>query len=190
MASTYHTFIIDNIPVLTVLQKNEARRFITVLDALYEAKLLQKNEARRFITLLDALYEAKCKLVVRAARGPDELFFPDTRALGRKDADGNPVVDADAIHSETIAEVYQDSSSPFRPNISFYDTASSTSKYDPDQDSDFGLNDAKEKAKKVDFGNTSAFTGEDERRLVAAASSRRKTLGEGSAVHAAEGQYK
>ncbi|KAM0333016.1 hypothetical protein ACHAQA_001673 [Verticillium albo-atrum] len=152
MASTYHTFIIDNIPVLTVSQK---------------------NEARRFITLLDALYEAKCKLIVRAASGPDELFFPDTRMVARKDADGNPVVDADAIHSETIAEAYQDSSSPFRPNISFYDTASATSKYDPDQDSDFGLDDAKEKErKKVDFGNTSAFTGEDERFAYKRAASR------------------
>ncbi|KAM0268234.1 hypothetical protein ACHAQH_010029 [Verticillium albo-atrum] len=151
MASTYHTFIVDKIPVLTVLQK---------------------NEARRFITLLDALYEAKCKLIVRAASGPDELFFPDTRIVGRKKADGNPVVDADAIHSETIAEVYQDSSSPFRPNISFYDTTSSTSKYDPDQDSDFGLTDAKEKAKRLDFGNTSAFTGEDERFAYKRAASR------------------
>lgn len=154
MASNYHTFIIDNIPILTTLKK---------------------NEARRFITLLDALYEAKCKLIVRAAAGPDELFFPETRKPASADADGQ-VVDADAIHSETFAEAYQDSSSPFRPNISFYDTDAATAKYNPDQDSDFVLEDSKAKAeaqrRKLDFGNTSAFTGEDERFAYKRASSR------------------
>src|SRR5690606_20070953 len=53
MASTYHTFIIDEVPILTILQK---------------------NEARRFITLLDALYEARCKLLIRAETPPDDLF--------------------------------------------------------------------------------------------------------------------
>ena len=48
--------------------------------------------------------------------------------------------------------------SPFRPNVSYYDTKSTTSQYNPDQDSDFGL-----QKKQVDFGNTGAFTGEDER---------------------------
>lgn len=158
MASTYHTFIVDNIPVLTTLKK---------------------NEARRFITLLDAMYEAKCKLIVRAACGPDDLFFPEARPGARSDAKtGQPVVDADAIHSETFAEAYQDSSAPFRPNVSFYDTSAATSKYDPDQDSDFGLADAKaraeqeEKRKKLDFGNTGAFTGEDERFAYKRAASR------------------
>jgi protein AFG1 len=40
----------------------------------------QKNEARRLITLLDALYEARCKLIIRAEAGPDDLFFPETKA--------------------------------------------------------------------------------------------------------------
>lgn len=53
LASTFHTLILDNVPVLTISQK---------------------NEARRLITLLDALYEARCKLIMRAAAGPDELF--------------------------------------------------------------------------------------------------------------------
>ncbi|KAG5980233.1 hypothetical protein E4U55_004256 [Claviceps digitariae] len=140
MASSYHTFIIDQVPVLTILQK---------------------NEARRFITFLDALYEARCKLVIRAQRPPDDLFFPEKKAassvkqqVGGSHGSG----DDDATYSETVAEVYQDQTSPFRPNISYYDTESSTAKYDPDQDSDFGL-----QKKRIDFGNTSAFTGEDER---------------------------
>ncbi|KAI2624845.1 AFG1-like ATPase-domain-containing protein [Hypoxylon sp. NC1633] len=141
MASTFHTFIIDGIPVLTIMKK---------------------NEARRLITLLDALYEARCKLVVRADAGPDNLFFPETKASllsVKQDAlqEGGTVVE-DAIHSETIAEAYQDTMSPFRPNISSY-TESNNTDYDPDQDSDFGV----EQKSKVDFTNSGAFTGEDER---------------------------
>ncbi|KAI6784448.1 ATPase family [Emericellopsis cladophorae] len=145
MASTYHTFIIDRVPVLTILQK---------------------NEARRFITLLDALYEARCKLVVRAEQPPDNLFFPERRRLAKKDADGK-ISDEDATYSETIAEVYQDTTSPFRPNVSYYDTPSTTSQYDPDQDSD-----SSSQKTPVDFGNTSAFTGEDERFAYKRATSR------------------
>ncbi|KAI0439323.1 AFG1-like ATPase-domain-containing protein [Xylaria telfairii] len=157
MASTYHTFIVDNIPTL-VLQR--------------------KNEARRFITLLDALYEARCKLIVRAAVGPDDLFFPDAQPatttpdrLRREQQ-----VDADAIHSETIAEAYQDQTSPFRPNIS---------SYDPDQDSDFGIDSKKSK---VDFSNTGAFTGEDERFAYKRAASRLWELC-GERWHARQGEW-
>lgn len=134
MASSYHTFIIDNVPVLTHDKK---------------------NEARRFITLLDALYEARCKLIIRAQNPPDSLFFPKKGKTSGKST--NPDEPDDATYSETIAEVYQDQMSPFRPNVSYYDTESGTSQYDPDQDSDFKLE------KPVDFGKTSAFTGEDER---------------------------
>lgn len=162
MASTYHTFIIEDIPVLT---------------------LLKKNEARRFITLLDALYEARCKLVVRSEALPDELFFPERRrrdasdkprkagtgrgASGSSIATADEEADDDATYSETIAEVYQDQMSPFRPNVSYYDTNKSTASYNPDQDSDFGL-----QAKPVDFVNTGAFTGEDERFAYKRAASR------------------
>ncbi|KAJ4125099.1 hypothetical protein NW768_009441 [Fusarium equiseti] len=135
MASTYHTFIIDNIPILTHATK---------------------NEARRFITLLDALYEARCKLIIRAQNPPDTLFFPKKRgpATGKPSNTNEP----DDLISETIAEVYQDQMSPFRPNVAYYDTKSSTASYDPDQDSDFGI-----QTKPVDFANRSTFTGEDER---------------------------
>ena len=135
MASTYHTFIIDNIPILTHATK---------------------NEARRFITLLDALYEARCKLIIRAQNPPDTLFFPKKKGL----ATGKPnnTNEPDDLISETIAEVYQDQMSPFRPNVAYYDTKSNTASYDPDQDSDFGI-----QTKPIDFANRSAFTGEDER---------------------------
>lgn len=150
LASNYHTFVIDQVPVLN---------------------MAMKNEARRFITLLDALYESRCKLVIRAAAGPDDLFFPDMRPQSGE-PDAAPAAagrdeSADATYSETVAEVYQDQMSPFRPNISTY-SESANSKYDPDQDSDFG----KEQDSKVDFSKTGAFTGEDERFAYKRATSR------------------
>lgn len=150
LASNYHTFVVDQVPVLN---------------------MAMKNEARRFITLLDALYESRCKLVIRAAAGPDDLFFPDMRPRPGE-ADAAPAAagrdeTADATYSETVAEVYQDQVSPFRPNVSTY-SESTNSKYDPDQDSDFG----KEQDKKVDFNKTGAFTGEDERFAYKRATSR------------------
>lgn len=144
MASSFHTFAIDNVPILTILQK---------------------NEARRFITFLDAIYEARCKLVIRANSPPDTLFFP--KANKGKSGQENSKDGDDATYSETISEVYQDQMSPFRPNVSYYDTPSSTSTYDPDQDSDFGL-----QKRPIDFSNTSAFTGEDERFAYKRAASR------------------
>ncbi|KAK2069571.1 hypothetical protein P8C59_004135 [Phyllachora maydis] len=136
LASNFHTFVIDNVPILT---------------------LSMKNEARRFITLLDALYEARCKLLIRAAAGPDDLFFPDTRRQARRAEESSGATTeepGDATYSETIAEVFQDQMSPFRPNIATYSDSP-----DSDQDSDFGA----EPNTKIDFGNVGAFTGQDER---------------------------
>ncbi|KAF4507993.1 hypothetical protein G6O67_004431 [Ophiocordyceps sinensis] len=147
MASSYHTFIIDQVPVLTILRK---------------------NEARRFITFLDALYEARCKLVIRADSPPDDLFFPEARR-GPGSKPELPDDSDDATYSETVAEVHQDQTSPFRPNVSYYDAESGTSRYDPDRDSDFDL---QRPGAVVDFGNTGAFTGEDERFAYKRAASR------------------
>ncbi|KAK4176736.1 putative ATPase [Triangularia setosa] len=151
LASNYHTFIIDNVPVLD---------------------FSMKNEARRFITFLDALYESRCKLIVRAKVGPDDLFFPEMRALTRSQTvagatDGQEEIVGDATYSETIAEVFQDQMSPFRPNISTY-ADSQNAKYNPDQDSDFG----KEQENRIDFTKTGGFTGEDERFAYKRATSR------------------
>lgn len=141
LASNYHTFVVDNVPVLP---------------------LSMKNEARRFITFLDALYESRCKLVIRAQAGPDDLFFPETRRSSASSPGHQPADDSDAVYSETISEVFQDQTSPFRPNISTYN---------PDQDSDFGTE--QDPSKKVDFiTDAGAFTGEDERFAYARAESR------------------
>jgi predicted ATPase len=156
LASRFHTFIIDQVPVLSIAMK---------------------NEARRFITLLDALYEARCKLAIRAEVGPDDLFFPEMRKQAAPTLNESQHTAAaredhgiDATYSETIAEVYQDQTAPFRPNISTY-SASQNSKYNPDQDSDFGT--AEPSTKMIDFNKAgAAFTGEDERFAYKRATSR------------------
>ncbi|TKA27237.1 hypothetical protein B0A50_04574 [Salinomyces thailandicus] len=187
LASSYHTLVLTDVPVLT---------------------WLMKNEARRFITLLDALYECRCKLSISAAAGPDDLFFPEKEKLNSStDTSG------DAVYAETLAEVYQDATAPFRPNILSdnpnyaevepepdYTHARLRGLLSPDALEDdppnkprrsgfsrsFGMTDGEMERKPidpddvrysapnssstsggvprpVDFGKTSAFTGEDER---------------------------
>lgn len=163
LASNFHTFIIDGVPVLP---------------------LSMKNEARRFITLLDALYEARCKVLIRAEVGPDNLFFPEQARRAPRGA-GQPTgtrttrpaakaeEHEDATYSETVAEVFQDSAAPFRPNVAIYNDDGSArppkraSSIHAEADSDFGII-----GQKVDFVNTSAFTGEDERFAYKRAASR------------------
>ncbi|MEM9669641.1 MAG: cell division protein ZapE [Pseudomonadota bacterium] len=53
IAAQFHTVLIDSIPELTPDKR---------------------NEAARFVTLVDALYEAKTKLVASAAAEPDDLY--------------------------------------------------------------------------------------------------------------------
>lgn len=53
LARRFHTLVIDRIPVMTAAQR---------------------NEARRFITLIDALYDHGCKLVASAAAEPHALY--------------------------------------------------------------------------------------------------------------------
>ncbi|KAF4551727.1 AFG1-like protein [Elsinoe fawcettii] len=174
LASTFHTIILTDVPILT---------------------LLRKNEARRFITLLDALYEARCKLLITAAAGPDDIFFPDQ---ANNDMEGDI---SDPVYAETLAEAYQDVTSPFRPNVlsSNPDYREDTDTYyeprkEPDytharlsgmlapdaleddppnrvlrarerqRERDAGPIDPDEsRVRRVDFQATGAFTGEDER---------------------------
>lgn len=174
LASTFHTLILTDVPILT---------------------LLQKNEARRLITLLDALYEARCKILISAEAGPDDIFFPETKQSpqeGVSTASGD-----DEIYPETFSEIFQDQTSPFRPNTSSYISSASPPSYSSaplpssqsqassarsilaDEDSDFGpvygagrshgSSDGAPGAgneigrQSPDFARTGTFTGEDEK---------------------------
>jgi protein AFG1 len=53
LCQLYHTIIVQNIPQMTILEKNEARRFITFIDAAYENKI---------------------KLICSAETDPEKLF--------------------------------------------------------------------------------------------------------------------
>ncbi|EPQ56948.1 hypothetical protein GLOTRDRAFT_39171, partial [Gloeophyllum trabeum ATCC 11539] len=77
LASTYHTLAISALPIL---------------------KLSSKNQARRFISLVDALYEARCRLICLAEADHERLFFPD--ALQDKELE----VDVDPLMAESVAE--------------------------------------------------------------------------------------
>ncbi|KAL9105442.1 MAG: hypothetical protein Q9187_008711 [Circinaria calcarea] len=106
LASTFHTIILFDVPILT---------------------LLHKNEARRLITLLDALYEARCKLLIRAEAGPDDIFFPET--VDPMSGNAGEATHSDGTYAETFSEIYQDQMLPFRPNISSYTPSSSSPSY-------------------------------------------------------------
>jgi predicted ATPase len=178
LASNYHTLILRDVPILISLMK---------------------NEARRFITLLDALYECRCKLFIIAEAGPDHLFFPEQKEKRTGDENG------DAIQSETFSEAYQDATAPFRPNILTENPNYAEPNPEPDftharlagllnadalEDDpptkparrqnpfgrSFGRTDAEigripidpdeesiRVRRSMDFGKTSAFTGEDEK---------------------------
>ena len=187
LASTFHTFILTDIPTLT---------------------LLQKNEARRLITLLDALYEARCKLLVSAEAGPDDIFFPETHMSPPSGVSStSPRNPEDSVYPETLSEIYQEQTSPFRPNVSAYAPSASAPSYASssvptsasqlsaarsilaDEDSDFGpvfgagrrhgpADGAPGAGNEIgrqnapDFSQTGAYTGEDEKFAYKRATSR------------------
>lgn len=148
LASKYHTFILDEIPLMT---------------------LALKNEARRLITLLDALYESRCKLIVRAEVGPDSIFFPELSTPlqssnnSAKNNSRSIIEDnRDSVYSETLSEIYQDKTLTFRPNISSYSKDSQSDHYRSEIEIE-NKNEKTTSENQVDFTKTSSFTGEDER---------------------------
>ncbi|KAI0373958.1 hypothetical protein BV20DRAFT_936658 [Pilatotrama ljubarskyi] len=99
LASRYRTFIITSIPVL---------------------KLSAKNQARRFISLIDALYEARCRIVCLAEAPPEQLFFPDAppaSPVEKSERDGRTAQEVDMMMAEAVGETQE----VYRPNVSSYD---------------------------------------------------------------------
>lgn len=109
--SNYHTVILDNVPAMT---------------------LKMKNEARRFITLLDAIYESKCRLIMRSDHHLDQLFFPD--ATKEDDSlTNNESVQNEEMFSKTQIAI----SNPYRPNISSYNEGSNEYQTKKSEKTDF-----------------------------------------------------
>lgn len=148
LASRYRIIILDNVPMMT---------------------LKMKNEARRFITLLDAMYEAKCQLFIRSDVEVDYLFFPDQiegklpdHVQKQSDLNHNRL---DVQDEEMFARTTIDMTNPYRPNVSSYDQDHTAAHNEPtvglfgsgseDPDSKHG--------NPVNFKNLKAFTGEDEK---------------------------
>ncbi|KAI0930058.1 hypothetical protein AcV5_006860 [Taiwanofungus camphoratus] len=97
LAAKYHTIAITAIPVM---------------------KLAAKNQARRFISLIDALYEARCRIICLAETQPEGLFFPDApAATPHGDGHGQQSTDVDVMMAEAVAETQE----VYRPNVSSYD---------------------------------------------------------------------
>ncbi|KAI0663446.1 AFG1-like ATPase-domain-containing protein [Cubamyces menziesii] len=100
LASRYRTFIITGIPVL---------------------KLSAKNQARRFISLIDALYEARCRIICLAEAAPERLFFPDapldSEVASTHTTGDRSVEDVDVMMAEAVGETQE----VYRPNVASYD---------------------------------------------------------------------
>ncbi|KAK7684826.1 hypothetical protein QCA50_012069 [Cerrena zonata] len=130
-----------------------------------------KNEARRFITLLDAIYEAKCQFFMRSDVPIDNLFFPDAVAT-KRDIDEAGENRLQVQDEEMFAKTAIAMSNPYRPNIASYDQEH-TETYDEFTNSikkafvgDKTQNEDHDREtdnRKIDFKNIKAFTGEDEK---------------------------
>jgi predicted ATPase len=66
--------------------------------------LRHKNQARRLINLIDALYESRCKIVVSAEANPEDMFFPD--AIEQAAEDNEAMMAAEAL-SDAVAAPFR-----------------------------------------------------------------------------------
>ena len=162
LASNYHSICITDVPILTFALKNEARRFITLLDALYEAK------CRLLLTVEGAMGQEHDST---KSPTPDELFFPEPPQLHTTSSsvDSTDPTACDPTHAETFSEIHQDLTSPFRPNVSSYLPADAL---EDDPAPPLRGNRTAPEIQAPDFSNVAGLTGEDEKFAVARARSR------------------
>ncbi|WRT69692.1 uncharacterized protein IL334_006682 [Kwoniella shivajii] len=100
LASIYSTIFIDEVPILY---------------------LKFKNEARRLINLVDALYESRCQIHVRSSATSSTLFFPD--ALELRESEVDDMTNERIMAAESLSETV---SAPYRPNTSLYNATTPT----------------------------------------------------------------
>ena len=100
IASSFHTVAITSIPTL---------------------KLSSKNQARRFISLIDALYETRCRILCLAEVDPGALFFPDaTDSTSSADTKNGLHHGGGADVDVLLAEAVGETRDVYRPNVSSY----------------------------------------------------------------------
>jgi predicted ATPase len=151
IATKYPIIVIDNVPILTTKMK---------------------NQARRLITFIDAIYDSKCKLIIKLETEPKKLFFPDIKdnrptrfkctpledspnpvclseTLDLKDDDITTTKDLQDL--EMFAKTEMDLSNPHRPNFATYE----------DNNKDYNVSHDEDRLKK-NFADMKKFTGEDE----------------------------
>ncbi|CAE6490358.1 unnamed protein product [Rhizoctonia solani] len=93
LASTFPTLIITDIPII---------------------KLATKDRARRFISLIDALYEARVKVICMAEAEIDGLFFPgELRGDETEGRENERTMMEEALSEGNVV---------YRPNVSTYQT--------------------------------------------------------------------
>ncbi|GME78047.1 unnamed protein product [Ambrosiozyma monospora] len=135
LAARYHTVIVDNVPVLSIRKK---------------------NEARKFINLIDALYESRCILVLRTEAEPESLFFPERKFTKCKfGEDENLSVNVDTGIDNNLQnqdeEMYSKTQialqNPYRPNVMSYQE---------------GEKNYEHVELKTNFKDLAKFTGQDE----------------------------
>ncbi|CAX45134.1 ATPase, putative [Candida dubliniensis CD36] len=156
IASTFKCIVLDNVPVMTTKMK---------------------NDARRFITLLDAIYESRCQFFMRSDIDIDYLFFPDVLHSDNKELmdyvksvqhkSGNENI-MEVQDEEMFARTSIDMNNPYRPNISTYDQSYTKSFDDFKTVQKENINN--------EYVNTRAFTGDDEKFAFKRAVSRVKEM--------------
>ncbi|PLW13168.1 hypothetical protein PCANC_18626 [Puccinia coronata f. sp. avenae] len=139
ICSTFETILIEGVPVFTTLMKNEARRLITFIDAAYECSV---------------------KLYILSTTSIDRLFFPDARDQRNQ---------ADMIELETLADVVEELSEPFRPNVSSYQDGLGVGQPKP---TDEAQNKNRNKIENMLIEKLAIFSGQDEKYAFDRATSR------------------
>lgn len=94
--------------------KNEARRFINLIDALV---CLSFFELAAYLKSLmsSSQYESRTTLHIHSDTTLAELFFPDAATTC--------TTNVDSLEAEALSEMQKEMDEPTRPNVSVYETA-------------------------------------------------------------------
>ena len=80
----------------------------------------EKEKGKRFIILLDSVYEARCLLLLQAQVSTSTIHsFQKRRAI--EQTDGRKTLTMATCAKRPFSKIYQDTNLPFRPNTSGYD---------------------------------------------------------------------